>query len=129
MPHIFTDIDVSNPVAGVPLDARVGATEAALDLLGEIQSNHGAVRFHYGGGCVGNCDLLCLPEGELELDDQDCYLGDIDGASIYVRSRHANDWEAYQMIFDVVRGHGGSFSLDAGTGRRFIVRTRPFPNA
>ena len=35
-------------------------------------------------------------------------------------------WEHTQLIIDVVAGNGGMFSLDNGTGRRFLTRSRLF---
>ena len=35
-------------------------------------------------------------------------------------------WEHTQLIIDVVPGNGGMFSLDNGTGRRFLTRSRVF---
>ncbi|WP_163591311.1 DUF779 domain-containing protein, partial [Klebsiella pneumoniae] len=34
-----------------------------------------------------------------------------------------------QLILDVVEGRGGMFSLDNGTGRRFLVRSRVYEKA
>lgn len=129
MIHLLNDIDYADPVSGVDNNSRVGATESALDLLGEIQASHGHVTFHHSGGCVGTSELLCLPSGELELGEQDVRIGEVEGAPVYVRTRHSEDWETFQMILDVVRGHGGVFSLDGGTGRRFIIRSRRFTDA
>jgi uncharacterized protein (DUF779 family) len=35
-------------------------------------------------------------------------------------------WEHTQLVIDVVAGNGGMFSLDNGTGRRFLTRSRLF---
>ncbi|MEM9370479.1 MAG: DUF779 domain-containing protein, partial [Pseudomonadota bacterium] len=35
-------------------------------------------------------------------------------------------WKHTQLILDVVPGRGGMFSLDNGTERRFLVRSRLF---
>ncbi|MFA9217613.1 MAG: DUF779 domain-containing protein [Sphingomonadaceae bacterium] len=41
-----------------------------------------------------------------------------------VHLRHR--WEHTQLIIDVVDGNGGMFSLDNGTGKRFLTRSRLF---
>ncbi|MEM1377594.1 MAG: DUF779 domain-containing protein [Pseudomonadota bacterium] len=129
MNHLLREIDFTDPLSGVDENSRVGATEAALDLLGEIRAHHGPVILHQSGGCVGRSELLCLPMGELELAQHDVRIGEVDGAPVYIRAQHVEDWETFQMVLDVVRGHGGAFSLDAGMGRRFIVRCRKFSDA
>ena len=35
-------------------------------------------------------------------------------------------WKHTQLIVDVVAGEGGTFSLEAGSGRAFITRSRLF---
>jgi uncharacterized protein (DUF779 family) len=35
-------------------------------------------------------------------------------------------WEHTQLIIDVVPGNGGMFSLDNGSGLRFLTRSRLF---
>jgi hypothetical protein len=35
-------------------------------------------------------------------------------------------WEHTQLIIDVVEGNGGMFSLDNGSGVRFLTRSRLF---
>jgi uncharacterized protein (DUF779 family) len=38
-------------------------------------------------------------------------------------------WKHTQLIIDVVPGQGGMFSLDNGTGKRFLTRSRLFDDA
>jgi len=38
-------------------------------------------------------------------------------------------WKHTQLIIDVVAGNGGMFSLEGGTGKRFLTRSRVFTEA
>jgi len=108
-----------------PLE-RVTATPAALDLLAEIQARHGAVMFHQSGGCCDGSSPMCYPVGEFILGDRDVCLGEIGGAEVYIGADQYAAWRHTQLIIDVVPGRGGMFSLDNGTERRFLTRSRAF---
>ncbi len=53
-------------------------------------------------------------------------LGAIDGAPFYIGGEQFAYWAHTQLIIDVVAGNGGMFSLDNGTGKRFLTRSRLF---
>jgi uncharacterized protein (DUF779 family) len=72
---------------------------------------------------------MCWAEGEFQLGDHDVCLGELDGAPFYIGSEQFAYWEHTQLIIDVVAGNGGMFSLDNGTGRRFLTRSRLFSDA
>jgi uncharacterized protein (DUF779 family) len=38
-------------------------------------------------------------------------------------------WKGTQLIIDVIAGMGGMFSLDNGTGTRFLTRSRVWTDA
>ncbi|MEM7239814.1 MAG: DUF779 domain-containing protein, partial [Pseudomonadota bacterium] len=106
--------------------ARVTATEAALTLIAEIRTRHGEVMFHQSGGCCDGSSPMCYPKGEFPLGRKDVRLGEIDGAEIWISGPQFEAWKHTQLILDVVEGRGGMFSLDNGTERRFLVRSRLF---
>jgi uncharacterized protein (DUF779 family) len=106
--------------------ARVTATPAALALLAEIQGRHGAVLFHQSGGCCDGSSPMCYPVGDFILGDRDICLGEIGGAEVYIGADQYATWRHTQLIIDVVPGRGGMFSLDNGTERRFLTRSRAF---
>ena len=108
-----------------PLE-RVTATPAALELLAEIQARHGPVLIHQSGGCCDGSSPMCYPVGEFMLGDRDVCLGEIGGAAVYIGADQYAAWRHTQLIIDVVPGRGGMFSLDNGTERRFLTRSRAF---
>jgi uncharacterized protein (DUF779 family) len=105
---------------------RVTATPAALDFIGELRGRHGPLMFFQSGGCCDGSAPMCYAAGEFNLSDTDVYLGNLDGAPFYIGLEQFGYWEHTQLIIDVVAGNGGMFSLDNGTGRRFLTRSRLF---
>ncbi len=106
--------------------ARVTATEAARALLAEVRAAHGAVLFHQSGGCCHGSAPMCYPVGDFRIGEQDVWLGEIDGADVWIGGRQFPLWAHTQLILDAVAGRGASFSLEAPTGRRFLTRSRVF---
>jgi uncharacterized protein (DUF779 family) len=105
---------------------RVLATDAAKQLIGQLRQRHGPVMFFQSGGCCDGSAPMCYPAGEFNISDTDVYLGNLDGAPFYMGLEQFAYWEHTQLIIDVVAGNGGMFSLDNGTGKRFLTRSRLF---
>ena len=105
---------------------RVTATEAAMSMIAELRERHGPIMFFQSGGCCDGSAPMCYPAGEFDVSDTDVYLGNLDGAPFYMGLEQFAYWEHTQLIIDVVAGNGGMFSLDNGTGRRFLTRSRLF---
>jgi uncharacterized protein (DUF779 family) len=112
-----------------PALARVVATDAALQMLGELRARYGPVMFFQSGGCCDGSAPMCYPLGEFAVSDSDVLLGELDGTPFYMGAEQFAYWEHTQLIIDVVAGNGGMFSLDNGTGRRFLTRSRLFTDA
>ncbi|MEJ7807489.1 MAG: DUF779 domain-containing protein [Telluria sp.] len=106
--------------------ARVLATDEALAMIDELRKRHGPVMFFQSGGCCDGSAPMCYPAGEFSISDTDVYLGNLNGAPFYMGLEQFSYWEHTQLIIDVVAGNGGMFSLDNGTGRRFLTRSRLF---
>ncbi|MEM9222406.1 MAG: DUF779 domain-containing protein [Pseudomonadota bacterium] len=105
---------------------RVTATPAARALIAEIKNNHGEIMFHQSGGCCDGSSPMCYPKGEFSVGQRDVRLGVIEGADFYISGPQFEAWKHTQLILDVVPGRGGMFSLDNGTERRFLTRSRVF---
>lgn len=112
---------------GVP--ARVVATAAALDLIRQLRQRHGPLMFFQSGGCCDGSAPMCYPLGEFSISDTDVRLGELNDAPFYMGAEQFAYWEHTQLIIDVVAGNGGMFSLDNGTGQRFLTRSRLFSDA
>jgi len=105
---------------------RVTATPAALAFIGELRARHGPLMFFQSGGCCDGSAPMCWAMGEFNLGDSDVCLGELDGAPFYIGSEQFAYGEHTQLSIDVGAGNGGMFSLDNGTGRRFLTRSRLF---
>lgn len=107
-------------------EPRVTATEAALDLIAEIRSDHSDILFHQSGGCCDGSSPMCYPAAEFRVGETDVKLGEIGGVPVYISGSQFEVWKHTQLIIDVVPGRGGMFSLDNGRERRFLTRSRLF---
>ncbi|KAF5883048.1 MULTISPECIES: DUF779 domain-containing protein [Rhizobium] len=114
---------METPVNGEP---RVLATDAALDLILEIQRDHPDILFHQSGGCCDGSSPMCYPANEFMIGDSDVKLGEIGGVPVYISASQFEAWKHTQLIIDVVPGRGGMFSLDNGREKRFLTRSRLF---
>lgn len=106
--------------------ARVVASASALTLLAMLRRQYGALMFFQSGGCCDGSSPLCYVQGEFTLGPDDVYLGELDGTPFYMGQAQFEYWKHTQLIIDVVDGMGGMFSLDNGTGKRFLTRSRLF---
>jgi uncharacterized protein (DUF779 family) len=113
-------------VGGDGIVARVIATPAANNLISRLLMQYGEIIFHQSGGCCDGSSPMCYPKSEFLLGDQDILLGVIGGAPFYISEAQFAYWHHTQLIIDVIPGRGGMFSLDNGTGERFLTRSRVF---
>lgn len=108
------------------LPARVLATDAAVALIHRLRAQHGEVLFHQSGGCCDGSAPMCFGVGDFIVGDEDVCLGEIAGARFYMSPSQYEYWKHTQLIIDVVPGQGGMFSLENGSGERFLTRSRLF---
>ncbi|MCB5944410.1 DUF779 domain-containing protein [Acidocella sp. KAb 2-4] len=109
--------------------ARVLATDSALALIAELKAKYGEILFHQSGGCCDGSAPMCYPIGDYLLSPDDVKLGEIGGVGFYMSPSQFEYWKYTQLIIDVVPGMGGMFSLENGTGKRFLTRSRVFTEA
>jgi hypothetical protein len=91
-----------------------------------LRADNGDILFHQSGGCCDGSAPMCYPQGDFLVGDNDVKLGEIGGAPFYIGAAQFEYWKHTQLIIDVVPGQGGMFSLDNGTGVRFLTRSRLF---
>jgi uncharacterized protein (DUF779 family) len=106
--------------------ARVIATPAALELIERLAARHGRILFHQSGGCCDGSSPMCFAESEFLIGPDDVLLGSIGGAPFYMSPSQFEYWKYTQLNIDVVPGMGGMFSLENGSGNRFLTRSRLF---
>lgn len=121
-----TDAEI---VPGTDPLARVTATAAAVELMDELRERYGEIMFHQSGGCCDGSSPMCYPRDDFRTGNSDVLLGEINGAEFYISGPQFEAWKHTQLILDVVPGRGGMFSLDNGTERRFLTRSRIFSDA
>ncbi|WP_081158400.1 DUF779 domain-containing protein [Ensifer aridi] len=107
-------------------EARVLATDAAIELICEIRRDHPDILFHQSGGCCDGSSPMCYPADDYIVGDNDVKLGEVDGVPVYISASQYEIWKHTQLIIDVVPGRGGMFSLDNGREKRFFTRSRLF---
>ncbi|MCT1601022.1 DUF779 domain-containing protein [Kocuria sp. p3-SID1433] len=113
--------------------ARVGYTQAAVDLLRELWAVHGPLMLHQSGGCCDGSAPMCFPVGEFRTGDADVLLGTatLDDASgeelgeleLWISREQFGAWKHTRLLIDAVPGRGSGFSLEAPLGRRFLTRS------
>lgn len=116
-------------MADVKEVARVIATPAAIELIGKLRAEHGAVLFHQSGGCRDGSAPMMFPQGEFMVGSSDVKLGAIAGVPFYMSESQFEYWQHTQLIIDAVPGNGGMFSLERPSGLRFLTRSRLFEDA
>ena len=105
---------------------RVVATPAALELIDRLRREQGNILFHQSGGCCDGSAPMCYPQGDFLIGDNDVRLGEIGGAPFFMSAAQFDYWKHTQLIIDVVVGQGGMFSLENGSGLRFLTRSPLF---
>jgi uncharacterized protein (DUF779 family) len=108
---------------------RVLATPAALELIATLAGEQGTLMFHQSGGCCDGSSPMCFRAGDYLLAPNDVLMGEIGGAKFYMSPSQFEYWKNTQLTIDVVPGMGGMFSLENGSGKRFLTRSRVFTDA
>ena len=105
---------------------KVIATDATLELIQKLSATHGPLMFHQSGGCCDGSQPMCFVEGEFKTGSSDICLGEIGGFPFYIARDQYEYWKHTQIIVDVTKGRGSSFSLEIPLGLRFFVQSRMF---
>jgi len=103
---------------------KVKATLSAKKLLTDLKEVHGNdLLFHQSGGCCDGSAPMCFPSKEYQVGNSDVKLGEIEGTPFYMNEDQYEKWKHTDLTIDAVKGIGGMFSLDNGTGRRFLTKS------
>ena len=104
--------------------AKVIATPAALGLIKELKIKYGEeLLFHQSGGCCDGSSPMCFQKSDYIVGDRDVKLGEIGGVPFFMNEDQYEKWKHTDLIIDAVEGIGGMFSLDNGTGKRFLTKS------
>ncbi|MSQ80993.1 MAG: DUF779 domain-containing protein [Candidatus Methylopumilus sp.] len=103
---------------------RIDTTKAANKLIDSLKLKYGEIMFHQSGGCCDGSAPMCYPKGEFYLGGSDVEVGITHGVHFYMGASQFAYWEHTHLTLDAIPGNGGQFSLENGTGTRFIIRSR-----
>lgn len=107
-----------------PRTMSVSATCAALDLIEMLKRRYGdALMFHQSGGCCDGSAPMCFQQDDYILGDSDVLVGEIGGIPFYMNADQHERWHHTDLVIDAIDGIGGMFSLENGSGRRFLTRS------
>ena len=113
-------------VSAPSLPARVLATDPALALIKTLVERHGPVLFHQSGGCCDGSAPMCYPRNDFMIGEVDLLLGWVGDQPFYVAEPLFRYLKGSEITLDVAKGRGGSFSLEAPEGVRFLSKSRLF---
>ena len=102
---------------------RVGATTAARRAIAALRAEHGPLMFVQSAGCCGGTAPMCFPSGEFQTGDGDLLLGLVEDCPFYIDDRHFTAWCEPRLLLDVEPGFAEGFSLPAGPGLHFVIRS------
>lgn len=105
---------------------KVMVTEAAAEVIQQLQAEHGPLLFHQSGGCCDGSAPMCYPQQEFRIGDNDVLLGTIENCPFYMAAFQYEYWKHTQLLIDITKGRGSSFSLEIPLGLRFVVKSRIF---
>ncbi len=100
---------------------QLQATAAAQALIAQLRAQHGAIYFYLSHGCCDGTAPMCLAPGELPLGAGDVQLGTVGGAAFWLSLAQRDDLANLQLTLDVAPGANGNFSLEDGSGQRFML--------
>lgn len=106
---------------------RLSATDAALNLIGELKTKHGDLMFYQAGGCCEGTQPQCFKKGAYYPRKNDAMIGLIDGFEFWIDRDLFEYWKYSHFTLDVLDGWGpGGFSLETPLGKTFKVHYRLF---
>ena len=107
------------------MPGTIRATPEAREALTRAAAEYGPLIFHTSGGRVGGRSYpICLPKDALRLGARDHLLGVVEGVPVYdMEDREGFDGRAGDYILDVALGPSIGFSINAGPGKRFTLRS------
>lgn len=105
---------------------RVIATPKARALVRWLKDEFGPLLFHQSGGCCEGTAPMCFRQSDFRVGANDVFLGMIEDCPFYIGASTFQYFSGMQLVIDVTKDGGDSFSLEAPGGVRFITRSRLF---
>ncbi|MEK8026161.1 DUF779 domain-containing protein [Pseudaquabacterium rugosum] len=104
--------------------SRLTATPAATALIERLRARHGEVFFYLSHGCCDGTTPLCLAPGEMTLSPTDRRWGTVADAAFWLSAGQAEYLASIALTLDAQAGNNGAFSLEDGSGERFVLQQR-----
>lgn len=109
------------------LISRLAVTDAALQVVQELQALHGDLMFYQAGGCCEGTQPQCFKKGSYYPRKNDAMIGLINGFEFWIDRDLFEYWKYSHFTLDVLEGWGpGGFSLETPLGKTFKVHYRLF---
>lgn len=112
---------------------RVEFSFAAEELLRTLSKRHDTgLMFHQSGGCCDGSSPMCYAAGEFRTGGSDVMLGELEVEGVpgtirfWMSVEQFEYWKHTHLTIDAIKGRGGSFSLEAPEGMRFLTRSRMY---
>ena len=106
---------------------RVSVTEKALELIRELENEHGELMFYQAGGCCEGTQPMCFKKGGYFPRTKDVCIGQIQGYDFWIDRDLFEYWKNAHFELDVIDGFGtGGFSLEIPKGKTFKVNYTVF---
>jgi uncharacterized protein (DUF779 family) len=103
---------------------RVQATPAAKALIEQLRADHGDIYFYQSHGCCEGSAPMCFAPGEMPLSADDRVLGHIGSVPFHASRTQCEYLNGLELTLDLEPGEAGTFSLEDGSGRHFVLRMR-----
>lgn len=105
---------------------RVLVTPEAEAVIDQLKARYGELMFHQSGGCCDGSAPMCFEKGDFKVGGNDVRVSTICDSEFFMNTDQFEYWKYSQLIIDVTKGRGSSFSLEIPLGVRFIVKSRIF---
>lgn len=103
---------------------KVIATDAAQQLIRQLQEQHGELVFIHSEGCCDGTSPILMTAGDFYLGSRDEQIGTVADVPYYMHTSNYSYWQHLQIVIDVTEGMGNSFSLESQLDKSFIIRAK-----
>ena len=107
--------------------SRLSVTDAAMEVIWELEKKHGALMFYQAGGYCEGTQPQCFEKDGYFPRMNDAMIGTINGFEFWIDRDLFEYWKYSHFTLDVLEGWGpGGFSLETLLWKTFKVHYRLF---
>ncbi len=104
-------------------EIKIIADDAAIQLIKEVKEENGNIIFHISCGCCDGTMLLCSEEKDFKIGENDIFLGEIENTKIYTHQNNYDNFKNHTIYIKALKGNGSEFSLEYGSGKKFVLES------